>query len=199
VSASLISQIETGKSQPSVSTLYAITNALDIPIEALFTGNAATEDAVVAAPVPGAATAAAEDPVGDGPVGDARATGNGFPFGADRSRRVGPIVPPEGREALTLESGVTWEMLGQIPGIPVEFLRVIYPPGSASSTGEHLMRHVGAEYGFLVSGELALTLGFEEHRIRAGDAFSFPSTTPHRYRNDTDEPAVGVWFVLEDI
>ena len=36
VSSSLISQIETGKSQPSVSTLYAITSALGLPIEELF-------------------------------------------------------------------------------------------------------------------------------------------------------------------
>ena len=36
MSPSLISQIETDKSQPSVSTLYAITTALDITIESLF-------------------------------------------------------------------------------------------------------------------------------------------------------------------
>src|SRR5215212_1191679 len=36
VSASLISQIETEKSSPSVSTLYAITTALGISIEDLF-------------------------------------------------------------------------------------------------------------------------------------------------------------------
>jgi transcriptional regulator with XRE-family HTH domain len=36
VSASLISQIETGKSSPSVSTLYAITAALAISIEDVF-------------------------------------------------------------------------------------------------------------------------------------------------------------------
>ena len=36
VSASLISQIETGKSLPSVSTLYAITTALGVPVEDLF-------------------------------------------------------------------------------------------------------------------------------------------------------------------
>ena len=38
VSASLVSQIETGKSQPSVSTLYAITTALSISVESLFDG-----------------------------------------------------------------------------------------------------------------------------------------------------------------
>src|SRR5215471_21435137 len=36
VSASMISQIETTKSQPSVSTLYAITSALEVSIEDLF-------------------------------------------------------------------------------------------------------------------------------------------------------------------
>ncbi|MPY38782.1 helix-turn-helix transcriptional regulator, partial [Streptomyces phyllanthi] len=42
VSASLVSQIETGKSQPSVSTLYAITTALSISVEALFDARDAT-------------------------------------------------------------------------------------------------------------------------------------------------------------
>ncbi len=199
VSASLISQIETGKSQPSVSTLYAITTALAIPIEALFTGEtdpAASTGNGEHAPEPAA--------VVGGPGTDdhlaalTAASGSTRTFGTDRSRCVGPIVTPETRESLTLESGVTWELLGQVPSIPVEFLRVTYPPGSASSTSGQLMRHPGAEYGFLVSGELALTLAFDEHRIQAGDSFSFASRTPHLYRNEGDEPAVGVWFVVED-
>src|SRR5690606_10331650 len=37
VSASMVSQIETGKSQPSVSTLYAITTVLGVTVEELFT------------------------------------------------------------------------------------------------------------------------------------------------------------------
>ena len=35
----------------------------------------------------------------------------------------------------------------------------------------------------------------EELRLGPGDAISFESTTPHRYRNDGTEPAVGVWYV----
>jgi len=42
-----------------------------------------------------------------------------------------------------------------------------------------------------------LTLGFEEVLLKPGDAISFESTTPHGYRNDGTEPAVGVWFVIE--
>jgi quercetin dioxygenase-like cupin family protein len=60
------------------------------------------------------------------------------------------------------------------------------------------MRHPGSEYGFLLSGELVLTLGFEDMTLRPGDAVSFDSTTPHRYRNDGTEPAIGVWYVIED-
>ena len=90
-----------------------------------------------------------------------------------------------------------WERLGELPPHAVEFLRVTYPPGGTSSSGGGLMRHPGSEFGYLISGELTLTMGFEEIHLTAGDAISFESTTPHSYRNDGTEPAVGVWFVIE--
>ncbi|MDH6515108.1 transcriptional regulator with XRE-family HTH domain [Streptomyces sp. SAI-208] len=172
VSASLVSQIETGKSQPSVSTLYAITTALGISVESLFEGRE---------------TAAA---VHTGPVLHALAA-----FAADPARRMGPLVTPGEREVLELDSGVVWERLGHVPGTDVDFLLVTYRPGGASSGSGALMRHAGTEYGYLTSGELVLTLGFEERVLRPGDAVCFESATPHRYRNDGEEPAVGVWFV----
>jgi transcriptional regulator with XRE-family HTH domain len=172
VSPSLISQIETGKSQPSVSTLYALTSALGLPLEELFDGTVTS----AAAPVPAA----------------------GLRYlGADRARGVGPHVTPDERERLTLDSGVTWQRLGQVPHHHVDFLLVTYQPGSASSSDGGLMRHAGTEYGYLVSGRLELTLGFDQHTLSSGDAVCFESTTPHGYRNDGTEPAVGVWFVVD--
>jgi transcriptional regulator with XRE-family HTH domain len=176
VSPSLISQIETGKSQPSVSTLYAITSALELPLEDLFDASDGEES-----PVPPAA---------------AGAPGPGY-LGTDRAKGVGPHVSPDDRELLTLESGVTWERLGQVPHHHVDFLLVTYQPGSASSTDGQLMRHGGTEYAYLISGELKLTLAFDEHLLAPGDSVCFESTTPHGYRNDGDVPAVGVWFVVE--
>jgi uncharacterized cupin superfamily protein len=79
----------------------------------------------------------------------------------------------------------------------VDFLLITYPPGATSSSRGGQMRHSGAEFGFVLRGELVLTLGFDEVRLGPGDAVSFPSTTPHSYRNDGTEPAVGVWFVIE--
>jgi len=54
------------------------------------------------------------------------------------------------------------------------------------------MRHSGTEYGYVISGELVLTLGFDNHHLVAGDSVCFESTTPHSYRNEGDEPAVGI-------
>lgn len=181
VSASLISQIETGKSQPSVSTLYAITTALSIPVESLFDAEGE------AAPTPAPAV------VGAPPDSVLHALAA---FAADPGSRIGPLVGGGEREVLELDSGVVWERLGHVPGADVDFLRVTYRPGGTSSSAGGLMRHPGTEYGYLTSGELVLTLGFEEYVIRPGDAVCFESTTPHRYRNDGSEPAVGVWFVF---
>jgi transcriptional regulator with XRE-family HTH domain len=170
VSASMVSQIETGKVQPSVSTLYAITTALGIAVEDLFTPSV--------------------DGGGSPPVRDQA-------FEALRGHRLGPLVRPEDRRVLQLDSGVTWELLGELPQHTVDFLLVTYQPGSTSSSAGGLMRHPGSEYGHLLSGSLVLTLGFEEMVLGPGDSICFDSTTPHSYRNEGSEPAVGVWFVIE--
>ena len=197
VSASLISQIETGKSQPSVSTLYAMTTALGISVEDVFDP-------------PSAAGRVGAVGVSGGPAAAGRAARGGptasvldvpttvlAALGAARGERVGPLVRPGERQVLALDSGVTWERLGQLPHPHVDFLLITYAPGGTSSSDGRLMRHRGAEYGYLLSGELVLTLGFEDLRVAPGDAVSFESTTPHRYRNEGSQPAVGIWFVTE--
>lgn len=226
VSASMISQIETGRSRPSVSTLYAITTALEISIEDLFTPPAEHGDA--GHDVPGHSVLGRSDPEqgdsdgdsGRGDLGsddsDSGDSDSGDTDRGDSERRdarqdrdqdraaaiarlkSGPLVHPDQRAQLTLDSGVTWELLGDLPGRPFDFLRMTYPPGARSSVTGALMRHAGCEYGLLLTGELVLTLGFEEFRLRAGDSVSFESSVPHGYRNDGDEPAVGVWFVTEE-
>jgi len=141
-SASLISQIETGKSNPSVSTLYAITAALGISVEDIFNEPGATSPRAGAvidpvAPVPaalgaaiGAALAAPTPPAADQTGGSA--TTQGLRMLSQR-RRVGPVVAAGEREVLHLDSGVTWELLGQLPDTHVDFLRITYAPGGSSS------------------------------------------------------------------
>jgi transcriptional regulator with XRE-family HTH domain len=175
VSPSLISQIETGKSQPSVSTLYGITSTLGLSLEDLFDASDADETA--------------EPPAADQSVLRY--------LRSDRAKGVGPHVSSDERELLTLESGVTWERLGLVPNHHVEFLLVTYQPGSASSPDGRLMRHSGTEYAYLISGKLELTLGFDKYPLAPGDSACFESTRPHAYHNHGDVPAIGVWFVVE--
>jgi transcriptional regulator with XRE-family HTH domain len=177
VSASLISQIETGKCRPSVSTLYAITTALGVSIENVFSSPAAQPGVLVAATASSRSDALSRLAV---------------PLPVS-----GPLLVAGEREVLQLDSGVTWERLGHVPGTRVDFLLVTYAPGGSSSSDGQLMRHPGTEYGYLIEGELILTLGAGEHRILPSQSVSFASSTPHRYRNDATRPAVGVWFVAE--
>ena len=228
VSASLISQIETGKSSPSVSTLYAITAALEISVEDVF-GDAeaagarrAAANGTQAEPLDSAAglvlaSAIASEPAQPGRTaaaspGPRPGAGPMPPTIVDRTggsaasqglrhlaqkRRVGPVVHADDREVLHLDSGVTWELLGQLPDTHVDFLRISYAPGGSSSGPGVLMRHSGTEWGHVLQGQLTLTLGFDQYVLNPGDSVSFDCSTPHSYANHGTDPAVGVWFVAE--
>ena len=45
-----------------------------------------------------------------------------------------PVVRPDDRESLTLDSGVIWERLGQVPNTYTDFLLITYQPGGTSSS-----------------------------------------------------------------
>ena len=182
ISASALSQIETGRSRPSVTTLYALVSALGLSLDALFAGDGAARD--------GAATEAQGD--GASVAGDdAWTTADGGAALGTFIRRAG------GRESLEFTSGVRWEQLNA-PGDPVEVLWLTYQPGSASGREGEFMRHAGREYGIVISGRLAVSIWFETYELAPGDAISFASTAPHHLRAIGAEPAHAVWFLLPD-
>lgn len=177
ISASALSQIETGKSRPSVKTLYAITSELGLSMDQLFAdyGEQSRQPAVPT--TPGAAAAATSDGAPGGPPP--------------------PIVRrAEGRPSIELDAGVTWQRLTAAHDPDVDFLHTTYRPGSSSSGSEKLVRHNGREYGVVLSGELELTVGFETFILGPGDACSFDSNEPHRLANPGHEPATAIWFVV---
>ena len=183
LSPSLISQIETGKATPSVATLYAITTELGLSLDELFTEPPAESD--VAAPQrPRGVTEGLK-------VLDAQLRGAGAP-----SIASGPLVTPEHRKVIQLDSGVRWERLTQSADPNVDFLFVVYEPGGASCEADHLVRHAGREYGHVLSGTLQVTVGFEDHLLGPGDSISFDSTTPHRLATVGDQPVEAIWFVV---
>ncbi len=106
-----------------------------------------------------------------------------------------PVRRPGARRRIGLAKGVQWERLSARADPTVDFVLVTYDVGAVSSMDGALYRHAGYEYGYIVSGELAVTIGFDEYRMGPGDAISFECSKPHRMRNVGREPVVAVWFV----
>jgi transcriptional regulator with XRE-family HTH domain len=167
LSASSISQIETGKSQPSIRTLYGLVSELGVTVdEVLFERTPPSQDGVSAAD---SASAVAG--------------------------RALAVQRPPGRSAVTLDSGVTWERLMLWADEDVEFMEAIYPPGGTFGHEDALVRHSGQEFGYILTGALRIVVGFDEFLLEPGDSITFPSSTPHRLSNESTETTRAIWVV----
>ena len=196
VSASFISQLETGKAQPSVATLFAICAALDIATDELFDSEGPA-DGLSGAP----ADAEGTDASNNAWLTTASARGR-KPSGMSASANGGaaassPLVHPAERKVLVLDSGVTWESLTATRNGKTDFMFVRYDVGGSSTMEGRLIRHDGSEYGYVLSGTLEVTIGFDTFRLSAGDSISFDSSRPHRLANVGDVPVEAIWVNLE--
>jgi transcriptional regulator with XRE-family HTH domain len=106
ISPSALSQIETGRSRPSVGSLYAITSELGVSLDSLF------------------------DEAGDRPSAPQPSRADQV-----QENEPGPVQRAGARRALDLEAGVRWERLTAAADPEVDFLYVAYEPGGASSSG----------------------------------------------------------------
>jgi transcriptional regulator with XRE-family HTH domain len=183
LSPSLISQVETGRARPSVSTLYAIASELDVSLDELLFNDAtrAARGSDVAGTELSDARVVPIEPPAPRPA---------VPNSAE------PVQRADDRKVIRLASGVVWERLTteSVPGI--DFLYVTYEVGGASGPEHEFQRHGGHEWGYVLSGTLGVTIGFEDHVLGPGDSISIDSTVPHRLYNRGTVPVHGIWFVL---
>ena len=178
VSASLISQIETGKVQPSVATLYALVRELGGSFDEIMFGElpAGGDGAADDAPVQSAGAALASALLNHPPV---------------------PLVQrAHDRKTLQFNTGVRWERLTaeSVPGI--EFLFVVYEPGAESGPPQEFQRHSGREWCYITSGTLHIVVGFESYVLQPGDAITYDSGVPHRLENRGSTAVESIWFQL---
>ena len=224
LSASLISQVETGRVQPSVTTLMAVVTELGLSLDNLFSGRLQSGEDPAGPTTPshnkggvpkGHARAAqgntrltssdnvgpqephglpsAPPPLADGTAWSKSSSTRfavGGPWTALGVERAGQ------RAYLELESGVRWERLTPYSVAGMEFLYVTYEVGASSTAHGKHTRHEGIEFGYVTSGTLHVTVGFDEMVLQPGDSIMFDAATPHRLENRGGMPAEAVWLII---
>lgn len=189
ISASMLSQVETGKAYPSVRSIYSIASALGVPVDYFFpeSGEAAAAPEELKANTAGALTASEmrERRVNQADPAAVMETTLQLPV---------PVVPAARRPVIELKGGVTWSRLTALAEAGAEFLEITYAPGATS--GAHMSHHVGREFGLVLDGELVVELGFDVYTLSPGDSIIFDSTTPHRLTNQGQQSMRALWVVL---
>jgi transcriptional regulator with XRE-family HTH domain len=187
LSPSFISQVELGRAAPSVGTLYAMTSELGLSMDSLM-GDEDPKPLAVAEPHPETTLRLRK--------ADASKAGGQQVVALAEVGVLPGLQRADERPDLYL-NGVRWERLTPAHDQDVEFLRVTYPTRTESCPADNLMNHRGSEYIHVLSGRLEVQVAFARQVLGPGDSLNFDSTIPHRMSNPFDEPAVGIWFVVD--
>ena len=112
-------------------------------------------------------------------------------FEAERKLQPGPFFAAEGLVDLTSKvaanaigdgSGrMTFRQVGDARALNLQILHEVYEPNA--DTGETRLQHTSSEGGYVIEGELEVTVGDEVRVLKAGEAYLFDSRIPHRFRN----------------
>lgn len=167
VSPSHVSQVERGIGAFSVPALYAVARELGVSMSDLL------DVPPVAEATPTAPSATAKDLAVSGMIQRA----------ADHP-------------SIKLSSGPRWSRLTVVSEPDVEFLEVVYAPGTGAPSDD--IRHDGREYGVVISGRLTVVVDGIPAVLEPGDSIVFDSALPHRFWNDSDVDEVrAIWFVRD--
>jgi len=191
ISASMLSQIETGKVFPSVRSLYGIASALAVSVDYFFPEQSNHAE------TPNGINENVMEKMTASEMREAKL--NGVPeivpeFPHHDIQPSSPVVHADSRPLIELNGGVTWSRLTALAESGAEFLEINYAAGSAS--GANMSHHEGREFGLILEGELVVDLGFESYTLQAGDSIIFESTTPHRMINKSSQLMRAIWVVL---
>ena len=116
-----------------------------------------------------------------------RVTGLSLAHPADCAK---PLLTPKDRKTLRGMSGVHVELLALgATAIEPHLFRIDPRAGVREAYG-----HEGEEFVFLIRGRLEIEMGGRKFQLQTGDAFSFHSKTPHRWRNPGNTKTIALWI-----
>jgi transcriptional regulator with XRE-family HTH domain len=172
-STSLISQVETGKTNPTVAKLQNLATALGVPVNYFFDPHDE--------PPPDPQPLGARESEVNGAVANGVPVHTGVPL---------DVVRSYDRETIELSDGVTWERLTPHGRAGIEFLEVTYEVNANSGP---LASHYGEEFVLVRQGALEVEFAFDRVLLAAGDSLVFDSTVPHRVTSVGDVPMKAIW------
>jgi quercetin dioxygenase-like cupin family protein len=70
--------------------------------------------------------------------------------------------------------------------------RVVCQPGASRDQSP---TYPGEEFGFVLKGQLTVTVGEGTFVLKAGDSIHYQTLQPHSWRNEGDEECIVVWAV----
>lgn len=100
--------------------------------------------------------------------------------------RTSRVLAPESNDK------VRFELL-----VPKAINRSIDPALVTLAPGARTMAdkmHEGEEFGYVITGEIVLVLDGAEHRVKAGESFSYIPSIPHWLENRSEREAKVVWI-----
>lgn len=165
VSTGVVSQIERGKTNPSLRMLHKLCTALGITISDLIepeTAPSFSSATSVSAP--------------DADMGS-----------EDFVRRF--------NERPTLNVGsqlLIKKILSSRNAQRLRFMTIRFPPNALA---DDVLRLPGEKAGLVLHGRFRLSVDGREATVSEGDSFQFDSTLPHWIRNESDEDAELLWII----
>ena len=70
--------------------------------------------------------------------------------------------------------------------------RVVCQPGASR---DQTPTYPGEEFGFVLGGQLTVTVGEETFVLKTGDSIHYQTLQPHSWRNEGDEECIVIWAV----
>jgi len=102
-----------------------------------------------------------------------------------------PVVPRAAQPVMNTGRGAQRRLVIRDAANNIELAENTYLPGASSA--DRPLRHLGREFGVVLSGRLRVQVGGEMYVLRRGDAILLDSSVLHRFTNNGKEVARTVW------
>jgi transcriptional regulator with XRE-family HTH domain len=107
------------------------------------------------------------------------------------------VVRLDQGKRLSSTADVIVELLSADPSDKkIQPYRLVCQPGASR---DQPPTYPGEEFGFILKGQLTVTVGEETFVLKAGDSIHYETLQPHSWRNAGDEECVVVWAVSPPI